>query len=166
MCSICTCITQCRAGRLRSRLIPAAVKIGFWPKGSAAICLFGFDWRGCASRRVVTCAFRCGSMAAPGSRHRGQHRRRLPPVQQVVQLLVFRARSLAHGRDVGSAFSIRDNRSEREHCMHRTLFESLAARAFSRPIVRSLASLVRQKFSMSEFASDEFLNLCQLVDPQ
>ena len=33
-------------------------------------------------------------MAAAGSRHRGQHRRRLPALQQIVQLLLFGARSL------------------------------------------------------------------------
>jgi hypothetical protein len=34
------------------------------------------------------------SMAAAGSRDRGQHRRGLPTVQQIVQLLLFRSRSL------------------------------------------------------------------------
>src|SRR5579863_1243263 len=49
------------------------------------------------------------SVAAPRSGHRRQYRRRLPALQQVVQLLLFRSRSL-------------------EIAMRRTLFESLTHR--------------------------------------
>ena len=44
--------------------------------------------------RAAICATRPGSSGRCWRRHRRQHRRRLPALQQIVQLLLFRARSL------------------------------------------------------------------------
>ena len=65
-------------------------------EASAATC-----WCGCgsttrAASRAAICAILMVPVAAAGSRDRGQHRRRLPALQQIVQLLVFRTRSVGY----------------------------------------------------------------------
>ena len=64
-------------------------------------------------------------VAAAGSRDRGQHRRRLPALQQIVQLLLFGARPLGQR-------------------MRKTLFESLDARPAHRAAARARRSRARR----------------------
>ena len=86
----------CRADRSRSRCPPrpSRAKASLWSRPSAATCSSGCA---CADGRVARCHVRDASwlpVAAARGRDRGQHRRRLPAVQQVVQLLLFGARRL------------------------------------------------------------------------
>ena len=85
------CWCRSPAGRARAKASPS-------PRRSAATC-----WCGCASSAaaIARCHVRDAVLvpvAAAGGRDRGQHRRRLPAVQQIVQLLLFGARSLTCAR--------------------------------------------------------------------
>ena len=79
------------ADRDRRCSVRRTAKDWAWSKAFAATC-----WSGCGSTDGAVVALPPArsvvvSMAAAGSRDRGQHRRRFPALQQIVQLLLFGA---------------------------------------------------------------------------
>ena len=84
-----------RPARSRRICRPAPAKAWRWSRASAAT-----SWSGCGSTktaRVARCHLRDPSWfqwPLAGGRDRGEHRRGLPALQQIVQLLLFGARSV------------------------------------------------------------------------
>ena len=100
----------------RGRRSRPATRRGRWPRRriSAATCSSGCALDGRRGRALPSARSVLVPMAAAGSRDRGQHRRRLSALQQILQLLLFGARSLGA-------------------TMRRTLFESLMRGPLTEP---------------------------------
>ena len=66
-----------------------------WPKRFAATCWFGSGSTERTGGALPSARRLLVPMATAGGSHRGKYRRRLPALQQIVQLLLFRTRHLA-----------------------------------------------------------------------